>query len=125
MSHLYAAFAGFVVACLVFKINGTRFGNKRSPLDKASKTVSQVDSFIQNWLRGNIPNATEVFREKKELLMLDWLEAHPHKTRMDFCDFFDTRIDRHCDSFARNPDLMPRAAVQQAESTEARQMRCA
>jgi hypothetical protein len=60
----------------------------------------QLHTFIRQCLRKDSVSEAQLFKETKQLLMLDWVDANPERTRMDFCEHFDKLVDGHCESFA-------------------------
>ena len=83
--------AAYIVAQL-FKI-----ANRRR---KRAYVEGQLHASISQYLRQGSASDPELFKETKQLLMLDWLDANPDRTRVDFSHHFDRLVDGHCESFA-------------------------
>jgi hypothetical protein len=118
MPYVYAAIAVLCGACLIYVVTDWWLGAK-AQMDRAARTENEVDAFVQDWLSGSIPNNTEHFQRTKELLMLDWLDAHPDNSRMDFCRFFDRMVDGHCQNFALSSQGKSRPAAQPMPAPDA------
>jgi hypothetical protein len=67
---------------------------------KRAYVEKQLHASISQYLRKGSASEAELFKETKQLLMLDWLDANPERTRVDFAKHFDKLVDGHCESFA-------------------------
>jgi hypothetical protein len=95
MQYLHAAVA-FLMAIFL----GTQVLQSRNRKTKRAHVEDQLHSFIHRWVRKDSIADEQLFKETKQQLMLDWIDANPQFTRVDFCEHFDKLVDGHCESFA-------------------------
>jgi hypothetical protein len=100
MVYLHAAIAALLAALL-----GSNILVSLNRHNKRTRVESQLHEFIRQYSFRDATYDTQHFKETKQLLMLDWLDANPKYTSLDFCSYFDTLIDRYCESVAINQYL--------------------
>ena len=109
MRFLYEGLAVLLLAVVIAKLDVWLIQSA-----KRAKTEAQLHEFIRDWSHGTTAGDVERFKETKQLLMLDWLDARPGNTRIDFCHHVDRLIDAHCESFAINEYLKRRRGIRAA-----------
>ena len=106
MKWVYYGIGFVVLLLLVSKVEDWWLGKKMKVVERQSNTEDAIDSFIYDYLHGKFGDGFEgQFKERKEYLMKDWLDAHPEGTRMQFFDLFDKRWNLMIDSHVNSPDL--------------------
>ena len=82
------------LAMLVSSIEDWWLTRKQIPLDKAYKVETQIDDYLHSWVNDDKPGKSkEDFEQAKALMMQDWLDTHPNSTRMDFLNYWDSKLE--------------------------------
>jgi hypothetical protein len=96
--------AGIIAVCIVVlhllfisllsKFDGRYLGKLQAVQDKVEKADNQIRDYCRNWVSEDQMHLTkeQVLRDRG-LLMLDWLDVNPGKTRVDFQKYFDHRLE--------------------------------
>ena len=75
---------------------------QQNATDRATHNEDQIADFIDNYVSDDTTDMSRrEFKKSKALLMADYLDTHPHNTRIDFEMYFDEQL--RCAVHSSNP----------------------